>query len=235
MPITQSAPATNRLLTALPSKDRRRFLAGCTPIELAFASILAEPGERLRHVYFPTESFISLVTPIDNRASLEVGLVGDEGMLGISLILGMDVSPLRAVVQGAGLALRMNVAAFRRELGQSSALQRELKRYLYVVMGQLVQTAACTHYHVVEARLARWLLMTQDRAHSDEFHVTHEFLAYMLGVRRVGVTKAATSLQNQKLIRYSRGDIAVLDRRGLEGASCGCYAADKATYARIMG
>ena len=232
---TKLAYAANRLLAALPSKDRQRFLAGCEPVELQFAEVLAEPGEPIRHVYFPTKSFVTLVEKIDGHASLEVGLVGDEGMLGSALALGVDVSPLHALVQGSGSALRMEAATFVHELKQCPELQRVLKSYLYISMLQLAQTAACTHFHVVEARLARWLLMTQDRAHSNRFHITHEFLAYMLGVRRVGVTRAATSLHNQKLINYSRGDITILDRRGLKAASCRCYETDNANYERMMG
>jgi CRP-like cAMP-binding protein len=228
-------PVANRLLAALPRKDCQRFLAGCELVEMEFSQILAEPGDRLRHVYFPTDGFISLVTRIDGHSSLEVDLVGDGGMLGISLILGVDRSPLHAVVQGKGWALRMNATSFRRELAKSTALQVMLKRYLYVMMAQFAQNAACTRYHVVEARLARWLLMTQDRAYSNSFHVTHEYLAFMLGVRRVGVTKAATALKRRKLIRYSRGDITVLDRSGMEAASCECYGRDRATYNTIMG
>jgi CRP-like cAMP-binding protein len=156
-------------------------------------------------------------------------------MVGVPLMLGVDVSPLRAVVQGSGTALRMTAASFLREVESSLALRRKLHRYLYVLLTQLAQTAACNRFHVLDARLARWLLMTQDRAHSNEFHLTHEVLAQMLGVRRVGVTNAAGLLQEQKLVRYSRGNITVLDRVGLEAVSCGCYRAVKDTYESILG
>ncbi len=235
MPPNQRVPAVNRLLEALPNSDLRRMLAACETVELVFADVLYTPGQRLSHVYFPTSSFISLIMPVDHAASLEVGMVGNEGMFGIPLVLGVDVSPVRAVVQGAGSALRMDAPNFCRELGRSQALQREIDRYAFVHLSQLAQTAACTRFHVVEARLARWLLMTQDRAHADNFHVTQEFLAFMLGVRRVGVTKAASSLQKRRLIHYSRGDMTVLDRRGLKAASCGCYRADRESYAQILG
>lgn len=231
---TKHLAATNSILAALPDSDRQRVLARCESVDLLFGDVLAEPGEPLHHVYFPTESIISLVAKIDGQTRLEVGLVGNEGMMGVTLLLGVAMSPLHALVQGSGKALRMDAATFVRELNNSPALQDSLKRYLYVEMEQLAQTAACTHFHVVEERLARWLLMTQDRAHSNEFHITQEFLAFMLGVRRVGVTTAAISLHNRKLINYSRGDITVLDRPGLEAASCRCYEADKASYARKM-
>ena len=235
MPSTKRAPVANRLLAELPLKDRQHLTAGCEEVELAFADILGEPGERIRHVYFPADSFISLAAPVDGRDSLEVGLIGNEGMLGIPLILGISVSPQRALVRGSGSALRMTAAAFHRELGASAALHRGLNRYLYALMAQFAQTAACTRFHLLEARLARWLLMTHDRAHSNSFHLTHDFLSDMLGVRRVGVTKAAGVLQRRKLISYRRGHITILDRTGLEAASCGCYLAMKQTYDRMLG
>ncbi len=230
----QPGSASNLLLMDLPRQCREHFIAGCEVVELAFDEVLAEPGERIRYVYFPTESFISLTSPINGNTHLEVGLVGNEGMLGCTLVLGVDISPLHALVQGSGLALRMSAESFLMALGQNLELRQNLKRYLYVMVSQLAQTAACSHFHVVEARLARWLLMTQDRAHSSKFHVTQLFLSHMLGVRRVGISKAATSLQNRKLICYSRGNMTILDREGLEATSCKCYEANKVAYNTIM-
>ena len=234
MPPTERAPVVNQLLEALPSSDLRRLLAECETVELAFGDVLYTPGDHLSHAYFPIGGFISLIMPVDASTSLEVGLIGNEGMFGIPLVLGVDVSPMRAVVQGPGTALRMDAATFRRELGRSQALQRGIDRYVFVHLSQLAQNAACTRFHVVEERLARWLLMTQDRAKANSFHITQEYLAFMLGVRRVGVTKAASSLQKRSLIHYSRGNITVLDRRGLKAASCGCYKADLESYDRIL-
>jgi len=225
---------SNRLLAGLPRTDRERLVAGGEWVGLAFGEVLCEAGQRIRHVYFPADGFVSLAAPVDSRASLEVGLIGNEGMLGIPLVLGIAVSAQRALVRGAGRALRMPAAAFHRELQGSAALQRGLNRYLYALMAQFAQTAACTRYHLLEARLARWLLMTHDRAHSDGFRLTHDFLADMLGVRRVGVTKAAGALQRKRLISYRRGHITVVDRSGLESSSCGCYRAMKQTYDRFL-
>jgi CRP-like cAMP-binding protein len=229
------AARSNRLLRALPATDRRNILECCTPVELELSTVLCDAGARCRHVYFPTNSFISLITRLDGHDSLEVGLVGSEGMLGASLLLGVRVSPLTGLVQGAGPAWAMEAAAFCRALERSPALQQVLKRYHFVVMCQLARTAACAHFHLLDARLARWLLMTGDRAHADEFLVTHEYLGRMLGVRRAGVTRAATSLKARKLISYSRGHVRILDRRGLEALACDCYAADLETYATTLG
>ena len=229
------ALAENHLIALLPRRDRVSLLAACEPVGLELGTVLCEPGEPTRHAYFPRDGFISLVTAVEGEPGLEVGMVGREGMLGAQLALGVRAIPLHALVQGAGTAWRIAAAPFRHALSDSKALQLSLHRYVYVLMAQLATSAACTRFHRVAPRLARWLLMTQDRAHSDSFHLTHELLAHMLGVRRVGITGAACDLQRHGLIRYHRGDITVLDRAGLEAAACSCYAADRRAYDATLG
>jgi CRP-like cAMP-binding protein len=224
----------NQLLELLPRKNRARLLGLCEEVELVMSQVLCECGTSTRYAYFPTKGYISLVTPIDGKPVLEVGMVGSEGMLGTQLVLGVAITPLYALVQGAGTAWRIRAATFRKELVNSELLRVNLDRYVQVTMMQLASSAACLRFHQIGPRLARWLLMSQDRAHANFFHVTHEFLAYMLGVRRVGVTTAAVALQRQGLIEYQRGDITVVNRRGLEAAACSCYSADKKAYADVM-
>jgi len=211
------------MLAALPRKQYQRLLSGLESVALTFGEILHQPGKRMQHVYFPGDSLVSLLTVVDGHLALEVGMVGREGMVGIPLSLGTDISPVRALVQGAGTAMRMKSARFSEEIRKSPQLQQEVSRYTRALMAQITQTAACNRFHVVAARLARWLLMTRDRLGLDEFRLTHAFLGHMLGVRRVGVTTAARVLQKRKLIAYARGNIKILDRRGLERAACSCY------------
>ena len=225
----------NDLIEALPRSDRRRLLAISEPVYLVLSEILCEPTDAIQHVYFPTDGFISLITPMAGHLGLEVGMVGREGMVGAHLALGVAASPLRALVQGSGAAWRVPAADFRIELARSAALQRGLNRYVYVLMAQLATSAACQRFHPIGPRLARRLLMSQDRAAADTFHVTQEFLAYMLGVRRVGVTAAASAMHRSGLIEYKRGELTVLDRPGLEAAACSCYHADQQSYAAVLG
>jgi len=226
--------AENHLIERLPRRDRQRLLALCEPTSLVLAEVLCEPLEPMRHVYFPTVGFVSVVSIIEGSPGVEVGMVGREGMLGAHLALDVITAPSRALVQGAGEAWRVKVGPFRRELARSTSLQHSLKRYLYVLMVQLATSVACLRFHQVGPRLARWLLMSQDRAQADAFPVTQEFLGYMLGVRRVGITAAAVLLQRRGLIEYHRGDMHVLDRAGLEAVACACYRTDCATYARSI-
>jgi CRP-like cAMP-binding protein len=221
--VSKRIPDANSLLAALPRKECQRLLDGTEQVTLTYGEVLYEPREQIKNVYFPNDSLVSLLTMVDEHQALEVGLVGREGMVGIPLALQIAISPVRALVQGTGTAMRMKAALFIKELRQSRALQRELHRYIYALMAQVTQTAACNRFHVVEARLARWLLMTQDRLQASSFRLTQDFLSQMLGVRRVGVTKAARTLQHAELISYSRGNIAILDRQGLEAAACSCY------------
>ena len=229
MPDTQ-----NTLIDALPRADRARLLGLLEPVELVLSQVLCEGGKKTRHAYFPTTAFVSLIAHIDAERELEVGMAGREGMVGEQLVLGVANEPLKAVVQGAGMAWRVAVVPFKRELLRSRPLRERLQRYVYVVMAQRAASAACLRFHEIGPRLARWLLMSQDRAHTDRFPMTQQFASMMLGVRRVGVTAAASALQERGLISYHRGDLTVLDRAGLERAACSCYAAGEALYAQHL-
>lgn len=225
----------NHLVAALPSRERARLLARCEQVDLSFGQEIYRPAERMRHVYFPADAFVSLTIPVAGRASLEVGVVGNEGLLGVPIALGVTDSPLRARVQGGGTALRIGATTFRLELESSPALRRTVNRYIHVLMAQLAQATVCARFHLLDTRVASALLMTHDRAHANQFYLTHEFLASMLGVRRVGVTNAAGWLQGRRLVSYSRGEITILDRDELEAVSCGCYRAAKNVYEHVLG
>lgn len=221
--VARGDPIVNKLLAALPRKEYQRLRAGFEPVTLTYGEVLYEPGEPSRYVYFPNDALVSLLATVEDHQALEVGLVGREGMVGISLALGMRDSPVRGLVQATGTAMRMSVVRFRKEFRKSPRLQGELCRLLHAQLFQARQTAACNRFHVVEARLARWLLTTRDRVRSDQFLLTQDFLSNLLGVRRVGISMAAGALRKRKLIGYSRGKIRILDRKGLEAASCSCY------------
>jgi CRP-like cAMP-binding protein len=223
-------PALNLLIQRLPVRDRKRLLGLCEPVELALSDVLNEAGTSVTHVMFPLDGFVSLITPVPGHPGLEVGMVGHEGMLGIELALGIAVSPVRTLVQGAGQAWRLAREPFDHEVRASPALRQAVYAYIHVQMAQLATASACRRFHLIGPRLARWLLMTQDRSRRDRFRVTHEFLALMLGVRRVGVTVAAGALQEEGLIRYHRGEIDVRDRAGLEARACSCYESDSSVY-----
>lgn len=223
MPAANRVRVANDLLATLPHKDYQRLLAGLEPVTLTYGEVLYETGDLIRHVYFPVDSLVSLLTLVEGHLALEVGMVGREGMVGTPITLGIETSSVRALVQGSGTAMRMTGARFRQEFRKSLPLQRALYHYVHLLMAQVTQTAACNRFHVVEARLARWLMMTRDRVRTNQFHLTQEFLSHMLGVRRVGITKAASGLQQHKLISYSRGNINILDPAGLEAAACKCY------------
>lgn len=223
MSTSKSSSITNQLLAALPRKDYEGMRRNLEEIPLVFGEVLLEPNALVSDVYFPNSGIISLLAGANERSSLEVGMVGKEGMVGVGVFLGVDTSTNRAVIQGDGTAMKMRGAALRKHSDKGGALFRLLQRYSYSVLTQITQSAVCNQFHSLDARLARWLLMTHDRMGNDEFKVTQDFLSNMLGVRREGVSLAAGNLQRLNLIRYSRGRLKILDRAGLEATACGCY------------
>jgi CRP-like cAMP-binding protein len=223
---------TNHLIEALPARARASLMRQVSPVELLAGRVLCEQGQRYRDAYFPLTSRLSEVAGVAGHPLMQVSRIGSEGMLGATLLLGVARAPLRVLVQGSGSAWRLGAAQLRQELRGSPALRDALGRYLFLHVELSAQGTACARFHEVEPRLARCLLMVHDQAHADHFHLTHQILADMLGVQRSAVTLSAGSLQRAGLIRYSRGRIDILSRRGLEDAACGCYKADFASSAR---
>jgi CRP-like cAMP-binding protein len=232
MPISPVPASTNQLIDRLPAADARSLLARCRPADLEFGTELNSAGAPISRVHFPTTAVISLTAAIGGHHPLEIGVIGFEGMLGASMALGVDRHPLRAIVPGAGQAHEISAADFRGLLQDSKRLEQTLHGYLFVLAEQLAHSAACNAFHAVEARLARWLLIMDDRTRGEPLVLTHLFLADMLGVRRSAVTIAAGRMQDREMIRYRRGHIRVLSRPGLESIACECYPAALAAYRR---
>ncbi|WP_342625564.1 Crp/Fnr family transcriptional regulator [Pseudomonas alkylphenolica] len=225
MSVNRPLTVENQLLLHLPPADRDRISALSDCIELLSGTVLYKPGQIIEHAYFPLSAVICLMATLPDHHPLEMSLVGNEGMLGASLVLGVSTAPLQASVHSSGSCLHLSRVQLQAALIEIPELRDTLNHYLYLQVMQLAQSAACIHFHDIEQRLARWLLMTHDRVHCDHFHFTHECLANMLGVRRSGVTLAAGLLQHQGLIQYTRGEITIVDRKGLEAVSCLCYGA----------
>jgi len=218
-----NSPIHNRLLAALPAEEYRHLFSRLTPIVLTYGENIYERDEIIRHVYFPDSGIISLLAAVEDNALLEVGLVGNEGMVGLPVFLGVKTSSNYAIVQGRGLAMKMKTADFLAECKNGGSLSRLLQRYAHSLLTQVSQSAVCYRFHLAEARLARWLLMTADRMEADKFQLTQEFLSNMLGVRRESVNKSAVILQQQQLISYSRGNISIINQAGLKKTACLCY------------
>jgi CRP-like cAMP-binding protein len=217
-------PIFNRLLAALPAGEYRRLLPDLEQIPLTYGDNIYDSGDTIQYVYFPNSGIISLLAAAEKESALEVGIVGREGIVGIAVFLGVKTSNNNAIVQGQGFAMRMKAAAFLTECEKGEMLSRLLRRFTQSLLAQISQSAVCYRFHPAEDRLARWLLMTSDRMDTNDFHLTQDFLSNMVGVRREAVNKSAVVLQQQQLISYSRGNISIINRHGLEMKACRCYA-----------
>jgi CRP-like cAMP-binding protein len=227
-------PKQNHLLDALPASDYERLESHLELVPMTLGEVLYESGVQLRYVYFPTTSIVSLLYVMEDGASAEIAIVGNEGLLGISLFMGGETTPSRAVVQSAGYAFRLKAALLKNEFGRFGPTMHLLLRYTQALITQMAQTAVCNRHHSVDQQLCRWLLLSLDRLQTNELSMTQELIANMLGVRREGVTEAAGKLQNAGLISYQRGRITVLDRPGLEARSCECYQVVKTEFDRLL-